>query len=769
MRQRITYTYKIRQHTITCSVVYSRPMYDSAINRARIAAANTVFQAHFPGEQLVYHSREQVNEWNLRLEDIRGKDGGFSRDLQREEAQWVENERTICKFDHLYALGRYAHIKNRTNDIVPFEPNIAQRIALDVLAQMESQGVELVLQFLKARRLGISTLFQLLIWARMMFTRNINAVIGASSPGDSEKLSSMFLLATQYTPYWMRPLCTYFKDSVGRFKQSGQGGFWEFAFSTHERAAVNRLDLVHGNQDTQDIGRSFNPSCVHLTEMAKFQNCDRSIDGGLMRAMIPSPKNLACFEGTGEGAEGWWPEKWEFNKKFYGVPGSGARMRPTFLPWYVGTDLYPTLTDLETQGWPGIKDKWEPNERTAAQAAQAKTYVQSTDLLRKHLGAKWEMPRIQQFYHEVSIKEYKIKKRLHVWLQEMAADDKSAFASNFKSVYDAELLLRYRDAVVPPLEIAGGYAVYGLKGKCGADDIVPKRFQPIGHNHRAQSLRVVSDWTKHYAPFEFELYPLQFKGYSEFDESGKIIIWELPKHGEVYALSTDNGDGVEEDNSVIQILRKGGPGRCDAQVCEFASNEVSGVELWPWVLALGTLYAVRRDGKMQLPLLIPETNREGGQRLLKDVELRGWPLRNMYSERTRNSTSRGVSAISYGWHMSPSNRDDLILYGSSAVENEVLEINSPELVNELSSFIKHPTGKKGAAKGKKDDRIIGLFLAFHALYADSARATGKDPNVERGRAMPEEALWPVANELGASSVSMMINSIVNDIPWPFAD
>lgn len=742
-------------------------MYSPKLNKIRVAEANKKFQRQFPHDELTYHSRPQINEWNNRLEEIRGKNGLFKRDLTQEENRWVTNERWLCKIDHRYVLSNYGFIKNRTNDIVPFTPNIAQGIALDVLSEMEEEGKELILQFLKARRLGVSTLFQLLIWARMMFTRNINAVIGASSPTDSEKLSGMFLLAAQYTPYWLRPLCTFFNDTVGRYKQSGQAGYWEFQFSTDERAAVNRLDLVHGNQE-QDIGRSFNPSCVHLTELAKFLGADRSIDGGLMRAMIPSPKNLACFEGTGEGDTGWWPDKYNWNKKNYGVQGSGSRMRPTFLPWFVGKDLYPSETELVTQGWYDIKGTWEPNEKTKAQAEAAKRYVRSNDLLRKHLGPNWEMPREQMFFYETNIKEYKENKRLHVWLSEMASDDRSALTSNYKSVYDPELLMRYRDAVALPIEISGGYAVYGLKGKCGADDIVPKRFQPIGHNHRSQSLRVVSDWTKHYAPFEFELYPLQFKGYSEFDESGKIIIWELPKHGEVYALSTDNGDGVDEDSSVIQVLRKGGPGRCDAQVAEFASGEISGVELWPWVLALGTLYAVRRDGKTQLPLLIPETNREGGQRLLKDVELRGWPLRNIYSERTRNSTSRGSTSISYGWHMSPSNRDDLILYGSAAIENEVIELNSPELVNEMSSFIKHPTGKKGAAKGKHDDRLIALFLSFHALYADSARATGKDPNVERGRAMPESAIWPVASDGMASSVSSYMEAMtIENTDWPY--
>ncbi len=732
-------------------------MYSKVINAKRVQAANLVYQQRFPNDQLTYHSREEINNWNNRLEEIRGKNGTFKRPLREEEEKWVTNERLLCRFDHRYVLDRYAYIKNRTNDVVQFTPNIAQGIALDVLSEMEEQGKELILQFLKARRLGVSTLFELLTWARMMFTKNINAVIGASTPGDSDKLSSMFLMAAEYTPYWLRPLCAYFNDSVGRYKQ---GIFWEFQFSLDERAAKNRLDIVHGTSDA-DIGRSYNPSVCHLTECAKFLNADRSIDGGLMRAMVPSPKNLGCFEGTGEGDEGWWPDKYNWNKKRYGITGSGCRMRPTFLPWFTGTDLYPTETELITQGWYQIQDRWQPNEKTLAQAAQAKRYVHSNDLLRKHFGPNWEMPREQMFFYETNIKEYRDNKKLHVWLSEMAADDRSALISNYKSVFDPDLLMRYRDAVEDPI------GVFGLKGKCGADEIVPKRFRPIGVDHKKKSLMVTADWTKHYAPFEFEFYPLPFQGYSEFDESGKILIWEMPKHGEVYALSTDNGDGVEEDYSVIQVIRKGGgPGRCDTQVAEFASNEISGVELWPWALALGTLYSVKREGRVQQPLVIPETNREGGQRLWKDLELRGW--RNVYRERNAKSTSRNDQSQTVGWHMSPQNRDDLILYGEAAIGNEVIELNSPELVNEMSSFIRHPNGKKGAAKGKHDDRIIALFLAFHALYHSDARATGKDPNVERGRTVPEEQLWPCAHDDSASNLSLYIESMVTGKPiFPF--
>jgi hypothetical protein len=725
-------------------------MYSSKINKRNLEAANKIFQRQYPHEELTYHSPALVDEMNAHFETIRGKDGQFTRPLTPEEDLWITNERIVCRINHRYTLVRYMHIKDRFSKIVKFNPNIAQKIIVDVLAEMEEAGVELVLQFLKARRLGVSTLFQLLVAIRIMFSRNISVISSAANPETSDKLSKMLWLAIEKTPFWLRPLCPYLGDSAflngkpnGRYKT---GIFYEFSNGV-------RLDIEHGDQKA-DPGRGENPSVAHFSETAKIEKPENLIDAGFMRAMIPSPMNLACFEGTGEGNVGWWPKKWEFNKKNYGIPGSGARMRPTFLGWYVGRDIYPSETDLRTQGWYEIGDTWEPSQGTAEHAKQCAKAVRADPLLTKHLGKDWVMPREQMFFYETNIKEYRVDKKLHIWAREMAANDRAAFTPSYKSVFDPDLLMKYQDAIAEPK------GVFGLRGTCGKDQLVPKRYQPTEHLG-GTSLRVTADWSRKIGPFNFELYPLKFKGWNEFDEAGKIIIWEWPKKGEIYSLATDNADGLGADRTVIQILRKGGMGRCDAQVVEFCSDAISGVELWPWVLALGTFYSTMRDGKMRLPKLIPETNREGGRQLLKELEMRGWKSNDIYFEYKHRSTSRkAAGTVSYGWQMTPMNRDELVQRGIQALENEVIEVNSPALVDEMASFVRDENGKKTAAKNRHDDRLICLFLAFHGLYAEIARATGADPTIERTRAIPEEVLYPVATEGSMNDVSRYLDEMI---------
>lgn len=116
-------------------------MYSQIVNKRQRLLANKIFQQKYPQHELIYHSEPEVLEMREHFEGIRGKDGTFTRDLTAEEDRWITNERMLCKINHLYALRRYCHIRNRDDDrIILFKPNLAQRIIIDILAEMEERG-----------------------------------------------------------------------------------------------------------------------------------------------------------------------------------------------------------------------------------------------------------------------------------------------------------------------------------------------------------------------------------------------------------------------------------------------------------------------------------------------------------------------------------------------------------------------------------------------------------------------------------------------------
>lgn len=474
----------------------------------------------------------------------------FNRALTPDETQFVYNERALCASSYPYWSSRFAWLKDWTGKTTRYKPNLAQRIFDDILADMENDEVELILQFLKARRLGVSTEVQLRLCHRLLFIPDTQIIMASDNPEDSDKLSKMLFLAWERQPHWLR-------SPLVRYKR---GLYYEFANG-------NRIDLEHGSQES-DYGRGENPTAFHLTEMAKVQNPESLVDSGLMRAVIPSPYVFGVLEGTAQGDDGWWHDKYWWNKHNYGKPGTGARMRPTFLPWVVGMDIYPSETTLKTLGWDSIKDKWEPQPETASYSKSIQNYVRSSYYISKHMGKYWKMPREQMFYYEASIKEYEATNTLHVWSQEMAADDVSAFASREHSVFDPHLRLKYHRACAEPV------AVYGIR-KGG----IPEKFWPqrrdfkLGEDGQPIIKRVVADWNPHLPPLEFEFVELKFHGYSETDPFGKLFVWEQPEDGNTYAFGADVSDGFgvkRSDNSTLEMFRKGSRWKLDSQVSEFA-------------------------------------------------------------------------------------------------------------------------------------------------------------------------------------------------------
>lgn len=651
----------------------------------------------------------------------------YSRELSPDEIKWILNERTLCTASFTYWAYRYPRIRDIQNRPIHFKPNLAQLVFISILEEMETQELELILQFLKARRLGISTICQLILAHRFIFYPNTFGSIASDNPGDSDKLSKMFFLAYDHTPSWLRP-------QIIRYSK---GNYYEFSNG-------NRVDVQHGSQES-DVGRGENPNCFHISEAAKIQDPESLIDSGLMRAVIPNPSVFGVFEGTAEGDSGWWYDKYWWNKQNYGKTGSGARMRPTFLPWYVGSDIYPSPVWLRTSGWERVSSTWQPKESTAREARRAEEFVASYPTLRKHMGAGWVMPREQQFFYESSIKEYRDNNRLHVWAQEMASDDVSCFVSRELSVFDAELRLAYRQSCANPLK------VYGIRG--GG---IPERFWPPKRAWKKDVrgnpivMTITADWVPSLPPLTFEFVELKFEGYSNTNPFGKLFLWEEPKHGEVYAFGADSGDGLGEkrsDPSVLEFFRRGNRFKLDAQVAEFASPDIAGADLWLYAIAIGTYFTVYTGGKYRQPRCVPEINREGGRTFLKEMLRHGWKSESFHVQIRNKATRRGTPTIEYGWFTDSANRGPLVERGVQAIREEYIEINSPWLVSEMDSLVCDPATKKiAAAKGKHDDRLMALWLPFASIYEDEVRATGRSPFQERVRQISDAEKYPVYHD-----------------------
>lgn len=664
-------------------------MYSRRKIAERVAAAEKVL-----GFRLERHSIASVEQANHVLDSIYDPESGSTtRPLKASEIRWIRNERAMCRADYTYWSTHYAYIKNWTSEIVRFKPNIAQQIVLDIHAEMEEQGREILIQALKARQLGITTDSELKVAHRVQFYPGVNAIVGSSDPDKSLEMSGKMELCWEYQPWWLVPERTKYKA----------GTLVEFGGQN------SGVSIQHGTQ-VSGIGRGGTPTVVHLSELCDFSDPKALVDASLLPAMHSSPSLFAVFESTAIGIRNWWHNTWLLNKAHWA--DGGARMRPMFLPWFVGTDLYPTITDIKTKFKP-IADKWTPARITQNHAERARNYVRSNPLLRKYLGAQWEMPREQMWWWEVTREEYRRKDELANFHMEYPADDVECFQSTNISVFDTELVAQYREAASrQPVE------VYGIRG-----DDIPQRLEADTRDVDQTKKPIRIDY---HAPMgirkRWELVPLKFAGYSETEPMGKLFIWEHPQPGEEYGIGVDTGEGIGLDQSVIEVIRKGTLQRNEGQVAEFVSSYINAHDLWPICLALASYYSTPiSTDELRTPMVVIECM-GNGETVQHEMRKRGWSHFFRWvrydARRINKSAAYKIGAYMSHWFRAMV-MDTLVKY----LRDGWCDINSPWFVQEMQELERdEQAAKMKAMYGGHDDRIIGFGIALFSFYDMQIRA-----------------------------------------------
>ncbi len=257
-----------------------------------------------------------------------------------------------CSFD--YWSSHYAYIRNWGGKLQLFSPNIAQKIAKQIWSDTENQDKAICMLQLKARQLGFSTLCELAVAHRTQFYPNVNGVVASADPEKSDKMSEMIDLVYDQQPPWM----------LGSLRRVGK----EIEFS----AIKSAISIQHGSQ-FNGIARGTTPNIGHISELADFIDPEELIDASLLRAMHETPELFLMLESTAAGRHDWFHRTWEYSIANYHLGRS--RLQPCFLPWFVGSDIYPTTAWLRARP---IPDNWQPYESTLAHAERAISYVKDT-------------------------------------------------------------------------------------------------------------------------------------------------------------------------------------------------------------------------------------------------------------------------------------------------------------------------------------------------------------------------------------------------------
>lgn len=609
--------------------------------------------------------------------------GTWSRPLDEAELAFQRNEALLCKYDFLYAATRYGYILDWTKQLVLFQPNIAQCIKLDLYAELEARLIALIMQALKARQLGSSTLDELIVWHRGTFWPNTDAIVGSNDPDNSAKMFNMVERAWQHTPCWLKPKMTKYS----------RGEFYEFS------GVDSSISIQHGNQ-FKGIGRGRTPNVGHLSEIVDYDNPGQLIDASLIRALHEHPLAFLSLESTANGRNDWWHTTWLANKE--NLATGMQKMYPVFLPWFVGTDIYPTEAWLRARPVP---QGWQPNDATVQHAVRAAEYVERSPLVKKYLSPNqpYVMPVGQMWFYEVERKWAVQKNELNIFLSEMPANDEEAFQSRSGSIFPVEIISDRRDK-----------SQFPRWSLCFDGDEIPERIVVPGNQMLSTpALRIehvdrdkTSRWRANFTRID-----------DRFDPYNKLSVWEMPSDREQYEISVDTGFGVGEDRTVIQVGRRGTPEQKDSQVAEWASAYAGAMDIWPIVLAIGRLYSsTSYDGRYIEPRITIELA-ANGEDLQRELRKRGW--RNFYVRNRYGTAARSENIVDpqLGWSTSHASRQRLMDHLIKVVRDELVDIRSPWLVDELADLQKsEKTYKIEAARGSHDDRLMAFAIMSYVMY-----------------------------------------------------
>lgn len=651
---------------------------------------------------LTRYSVEQTRFYCDHLDSItirtpKGKATGFSRTLTPDEIQFIENERALCSIDFLYWAERYlwiAHVISKK--LILFSINAAQKIMLSILGGLEKRRLPLVIQSLKARQLGVSTLYEALHLHRFLFVQNYACIIASSDEDKSWKLiDTMMRPSLERQPFWL----------ISTDIQTWETGE-QFAVSDKMNSTIY---VQHGRQKI-GIGRGATPVAWHFSELAEWNNAEQQLKDAFEHGIHYSAITFGVKEGTASGRNNFWHELWKFNEVNY--PLKLSLEYPAFLPYFVGSDIYPPPGFLRAIP---IPEKWSPPEYAVEHRRSCENYAHSSELLRDALGGDWRMEDSQLWWYVYNYERARTSKEgLGPFLSEVPANPDEAFQSRTGSVFGIDLLQEIRSKcarpAVPPLGIIGSQIpslVEPSRDEIDTATKLPAILSTLSYKHRQLD-------------FKWRLIPTKFTSYEEvLSPLDRLWIWELPSPNERYVVTMDDADGVEKDSTILEVIKLGSPKKPAVQVAEFASNRLSALDIWPIYLLLLKLYStVSITGANNLALAAPEINRAGKSVVLELLKA-GWG--NIYLQRDFSKVSTTNPIQGMGWNTNTSTRYMLTNWFMKFIKNGYYKVNSPWLVDEMRDFTineKVRTSRLEHGKGAHDDRIfasgIGL-VAGHEL------------------------------------------------------
>jgi hypothetical protein len=652
--------------------------------------------------------------------------GVLLRRLSPEEQTFIAATLLRISLDFRYFAERFVTIDAEGYGTRPLFPLWeSQAFVLQILGDLEWQREQaghpdgLLLNILKARQLGISTLAEALIAHRVLTRGRVRALVGADVEDQAGYLFRMVDRLYQALPWFLKlQRVNFVKNREMVFNNQS---YVKTAWGKSTRGALQSVTGTEGSKGAIGRGQTF--GTVHISELATWDNPEQ-LDSSLLPAIPIAPSTLVLFESTAEVAGDWWHTHW-----LAAAAGEG-RFTNVFIPWYAERAKYSLPAPLD----------WTPTSHTLQHARKCEHDAPLT------LGHATTLHRDQLYWYERTRSYYQKKGELSKFLREYASDAIECFQYSGRAIFTLEQLeaidaagsRRGRPidvwAVEPAREIAE------LRRLPAADASRPDRrpLPPLAPRLPLSTLATAA-----------EAYPVPpgygFRRLSPSDlqalpslTSSVLAIWEYPRPRgrRRYVMGVDVAEGLALDYSVITVVRLPTIEEPAEDVAQYISNTVDTKQLAFICDAIGRFY-MDEDGIEALAAI--ET---GGPGLATQDTLQlhlGYAHFYVWEYADAANPDRRFST-KLGWVTSTRTRPILVTSFHDAITTidpigglPDFVLNSPSTRAELRHFVS-ATGRTADAehaRGQHDDCIFSAAIGYYVAWRLAGGET--EPIAERRR------------------------------------
>lgn len=226
------------------------------------------------------------------------------------------------KHDTVWYMSKFLKIRNKSAIIQPFTLNLAQERVMEIINQdiIDKKPKRYIV--LKARQMGLSTLFEGLIFHDTTTNDNKNSLIIAHEEGASSNLFNMSKLFYDYIPEVIKPMKKYANGKVLQFENPTNDD------NAKSQNPGLRSKISIATAGAGEVGRSATYHNIHASEVAFFPDAQTTMLG-LLQSVPDRPNTMAVLESTANGVGDWFHNLWQRAER------GENEFTPIFLPWFI--------------------------------------------------------------------------------------------------------------------------------------------------------------------------------------------------------------------------------------------------------------------------------------------------------------------------------------------------------------------------------------------------------------------------------------------------